>query len=79
MNYNIEVDKVEEWEVNKILNKRKIKEVVKHLVQWKGFTVEHSIWKREKNLENIKEAVVEFKRRLSIEFSRQEKLDMDKE
>ena len=28
---------VEEWEVEKILNKRKVKGKVKYLVQWKGF------------------------------------------
>ena len=29
---------VEKWEVEKILNKRKIRGVEKYLVQWKGFT-----------------------------------------
>jgi len=28
----VEVDRVEEWEIEKILNKRKIREVVKYLV-----------------------------------------------
>jgi len=37
----IEVKGVEEWKVEKILNKRKIREVEKYLVCWKGFTVEH--------------------------------------
>jgi len=37
------MDRVEEWEMKKLLNKRKIREVVKYLVQWKGFTVEHDI------------------------------------
>jgi len=31
---------VEEWEVEKILNKRKIRGVEKYLVRWKEFTVE---------------------------------------
>ena len=39
----VEVDKVKEWKVNKILNKRKIRGVVKYLVQWKRFTVEYNI------------------------------------
>jgi len=30
----------EEWEVEKILNKRKVRGKDKFLVQWKGFTVE---------------------------------------
>jgi len=34
--------------------------------------------KREKNLKNIKEAVVEFKGRMSIEVKRQEKLNLVK-
>ena len=37
----IKVDRVEEWEVKKILNKRKIQGVEKYLVRWKEFMVEH--------------------------------------
>ena len=48
-------------------------------MKWKGFMVEHDIWKREKNLKNIKEVVVEFERRMSIKVRRQEKLDMVEE
>ena len=33
---------VEEWKVEKILNKRKIRGVEKYLVQWKGFTVKYN-------------------------------------
>ena len=36
----IEIEGVEEWKVEKILNKRKIRGVDKYLVQWKGFTAE---------------------------------------
>ena len=39
----IEVEGVKEWEIEKILNKRKIRRVEKYLVCWKGFTVEHDI------------------------------------
>jgi len=39
------MNEVEEWDIEKILNKR-IKEVVKYLVQWKRFTVENNMWKR---------------------------------
>jgi len=38
----VEVKGVEEWEVEKILNKQKIREVVKYLVQWKRFIAEHN-------------------------------------
>ena len=41
--------------------------------------MEYDIWKKEENLENAKKAVVEFKKRLSIEVRKQEKLDLAKE
>ena len=71
----IEVEGVEEWEVEKILNKRKIREVEKYLVRWKRFIAEYDTWKREKDLGNAREAVEEFERRMSAEIRRQEKLD----
>jgi len=36
----IEVEGAEEWEVERILNKKKVRGVEKYLVQWKGFTAE---------------------------------------
>jgi len=36
----VEVEEVKEWEVEKILNKKKIRGVVKYLIWWKGFTAE---------------------------------------
>ena len=36
----IEIEGVEEWEVERILNKRKIRGVIKYLVRWKRFIVE---------------------------------------
>ena len=39
----VEVERVEECEVEKTLKKKKIWEVVKYLVWWKGFTAEHNI------------------------------------
>ena len=38
----VEIERVKEWEIEKILNKRKIREVVKYLVRWKGFTAEYN-------------------------------------
>jgi len=75
----IEIEGVKEWEVEKILNKRKIRGVVKYLVQWKGFMAEHDTWEREENLENAREVMEEFERRMSAEVRRQEKLDMMEE
>jgi len=43
----VEVNKVEEGEMEKILNKRKVRGVMKYLVYWKGFMVENDIWKKE--------------------------------
>ena len=36
----IEVERAKEWEVERILNKMKIRGVEKYLVWWKGFTAE---------------------------------------
>ena len=61
------MDEEEEWKVEKILNKQKIRGVTKYLVQQKGFTAESDIWEKEKDLENAKEVVAEFEKRLSVE------------
>ena len=71
----MEVEEVEEWKVEKILNKRKIRGVEKYLVHWKGFMVEHDIWKRRKDLGNAKEVLEEFKGRMDAEVRKQEKID----
>jgi len=63
----------------KILNRRKIREVVKYLERWKGFITEHDTWEKEENLENAKEVVIEFKKRINMEVRQQEKLNMVEE
>jgi len=40
---------------------------------------EHDNWKREEDLENTREIVIEFEVRVNAEVRRQEKLDMAKE
>ena len=75
----IEVEGVKEWEIEKILNKRKIRGVDKYLVQWKGLMAEHDIWERKEDLGNAREALEEFKGRMNVEVRRQEKLDMTEE
>jgi len=67
----IEVEGVEEWEVEKILNKKKIRGVVKYLIWWKGFTVEGDTWERRENLKNTEELIEEFEQG-GIEVRRQE-------
>jgi len=42
----VEVEGVEEWEVEKILNKKKMRGVEKYLIRWKGFTAEGDTWER---------------------------------
>ena len=59
----MEVEGVEEWEVEKILNKKKIRGVEKYLVHWKGFTVEYDTWERREDLGNAKEVLEDFEGR----------------
>ena len=56
--------------MERILNKRKVRGVVKYLVQWKGFMAEHDSWEKEKDLENAKKLVAEFERRMNVEVRR---------
>jgi len=58
----VEVEGVEEWEVEKVLNKKKIRGVEKYLIQWKGFMAEGDIWERRENLKNAGELIEEFER-----------------
>ena len=66
----VEVEEVEEWEVEKILNKKKIRGVEKYLVWWKGFTAEGDTWERIENLKNAEEAIKEFEGKMSVEVRR---------
>jgi len=75
----VEIEGIKEWEVEKILNKKKIRGVEKYLVQWKGFIVEGDTWERKENLKNMEEALEEFKGRMSVEVRRQERIDMIEE
>ena len=52
---------------------------MKYLVQWKGFAVENDMWEKEEDLENTKEAIVEFEGRMNAKVRRQKKLDMAEE
>jgi len=56
----VEVEGVEEWEVEKILNKKKMRGVEKYLIRWKGFTAEGNTWERRENLKNAEELIEEF-------------------
>jgi len=52
----------EEWEVERILNKRKVRGKNKYLVRWKGFMAESNIWEGRENLKNVQEAIEEFEK-----------------
>jgi len=58
----VEVEGVEEWEVEKVLNKKKMRGVEKYLIRWKGFMAEGDIWERKENLKNAEELIEEFER-----------------
>jgi len=75
----IEIEEVEEWKIEKILNKRKIRGVDKYLVRWKRFMAEHDTWKRKEDLGNAREVLEEFEGKMNAEVRRQEKLDMEEE
>jgi len=60
------------------LNKRKIWGVVKYLVWWKGFTAKNDTWKKEEDLENAKEAVAEFERRISTKVKKTRKIRLSR-
>ena len=52
----------EEQEVERILNKRKIRGKDKYLVCWKRFTAESDTWEGRENLKNTKEVIKEFEK-----------------
>ena len=52
----------EEFEVEKIINKRTVRGKEKFLVRWKGYTAEEDTWESRENLENAKELVEEYKK-----------------
>jgi len=52
----------EEYKVEKILNKRKVRGKDKFLVCWKGYTAEADTWEDKGNLKNAEKLVEEFER-----------------
>jgi len=62
----------EEYEVKKIINKRKKYSKWEYLVRWKGYMAEEDSWEREENLKNAKEAVEDYEREYRKEGRRME-------
>jgi len=58
----------EEWEMEKIMNKRQVRERDKYLVRWKGCMAEEDTWESRENLKNASELVEEFEK----EYGREE-------
>jgi len=72
----------EEWEVEKILNKRKVRGKDKYLVRWKGFTAEGDTWESQENLRNAEDLLKEFEEeygRDDKEVRRQEAVEEDED
>ena len=54
----------EEYEVETILNKRKLRSRdTEYLVKWRGYHVKEATWVPSSDLENAKKAVQDFERR----------------
>jgi len=72
----------EEFEVEKILNKRKIQGRDKFLVHWKGYMAEADTWEDRGNLRNARKLVEEFERKHGEEdeeIRQQEQIEEEKE
>jgi len=69
----------EEFEVEKILNKRMVRGKEKFLVRWKGYTAEEDIWENRENLKNAKELVEEFKREYGKEVKELRQQEQEEE
>ena len=58
----VEIQGEMEYEVEKILSKRKRYGKVEYLVWWKGYTAEEDTWEKEGNLGNAREAVEDYEK-----------------
>ena len=61
------------------MNKKKVRRVIKYLVQWKEFIAKHDSWEKKEDLENAKVLVAEFEGRVNAEVRQQERLNIVEE
>ena len=69
----------EEWEVERILNKQKIRGKDKYLVQQKGFMAESDTWEGRENLGNAKEAIEKFEKEYKWDIEDVKKQEREEE
>ena len=69
----------EEFEVEKILNKRTVRGKEKFLVRWKGYMAEEDTWENRENLKNTKELVEEFKKIYGEEVEELRRQELEEE
>jgi len=69
----------EEFEMEKILNKRIVRGKKKFLVRWREYTVKDNTWEGRENLENVKEMVKEFEREYGEEAKELRQQELKKE
>jgi len=69
----------EEFEVERILNKRTVQGREKFLVRWKEYTAEEDTWESRENLGNVKELVEEFERKYGEEAEELRQQELEEE
>ena len=62
----------EEWEVERILQHRKVGRGYQYLVRWKGFGREDDTWEPRKNLANAPEVLRKYEAEKAVEVNAQE-------
>ena len=57
----MEVDDKEIWEVEELVNSRKVNRVMQYQVRWSGCTEQEDTWEKFHNLDNCSEKLREFR------------------